>query len=162
MPGPTKPRGSWPDNLPVEPSTANMICQTIKKWLDVFLFRFFQISQFKRSCLPNGPKVGSGGSLSPARRLARTVRLGSDCWLEELRRQCSGRVTRESSGARPQRGRVRRKCSVILAVSFVAATWRCLLERSAWRRCSVACRRDRLGLHHRIGRRGSSPVEGRS
>ncbi len=38
---------------------------TIKKWLEVFLFRFFQISQFKRSCLPNGPKVGSGGSFSP-------------------------------------------------------------------------------------------------
>jgi NAD+ synthase (glutamine-hydrolysing) len=31
----------------------------------VYLYRFFQISQFKRSCVPNGPKVGSGGSLSP-------------------------------------------------------------------------------------------------
>ena len=38
---------------------------TIKKWLEVFLYRFFQISQFKRSAMPNGPKVGSGGSLSP-------------------------------------------------------------------------------------------------
>jgi NAD+ synthase (glutamine-hydrolysing) len=37
----------------------------IKKWLGVFLTRFFQTSQFKRSALPNGPKVGSGGSLSP-------------------------------------------------------------------------------------------------
>src|SRR5258706_7280848 len=37
----------------------------IRKWLEVFLQRFFQTSQFKRSALPNGPQVGSGGSLSP-------------------------------------------------------------------------------------------------
>jgi NAD+ synthase (glutamine-hydrolysing) len=37
----------------------------IRKWLRVFLERFFATSQFKRSVLPNGPKVGSGGSLSP-------------------------------------------------------------------------------------------------
>jgi NAD+ synthase (glutamine-hydrolysing) len=37
----------------------------IRKWLGVFLKRFFQTSQFKRSALPNAPKVGSGGSLSP-------------------------------------------------------------------------------------------------
>ncbi len=37
----------------------------IKQWLGVFLRRFFEQSQFKRSALPNGPKVGSGGSLSP-------------------------------------------------------------------------------------------------
>ncbi len=37
----------------------------VKHWLEVFLYRFFQISQFKRSAIPNAPKVGSGGSLSP-------------------------------------------------------------------------------------------------
>ena len=37
----------------------------IKHWLRVFLLRFFQLSQFKRSALPNGPKISSGGSLSP-------------------------------------------------------------------------------------------------
>jgi NAD+ synthase (glutamine-hydrolysing) len=37
----------------------------IKKWLGVFVERFFQFSQYKRSCIPNAPKVGSGGSLSP-------------------------------------------------------------------------------------------------
>jgi NAD+ synthase (glutamine-hydrolysing) len=36
----------------------------IRKWLGVFLKRFFQ-HQFKRSAVPNAPKVGSGGSLSP-------------------------------------------------------------------------------------------------
>ena len=37
----------------------------IKEWLGVFLRRFFETSQFKRSAVPNSPKVGSGGSLSP-------------------------------------------------------------------------------------------------
>ena len=37
----------------------------IKKWLGVFLKRFFEMSQYKRSAVPNSPKVGSGGSLSP-------------------------------------------------------------------------------------------------
>ena len=37
----------------------------IRKWLRVFLHRFFATSQFKRSAVPNAPKVGSGGSLSP-------------------------------------------------------------------------------------------------
>ena len=37
----------------------------IKHWLGVFLYRFFRISQFKRTAIPNAPKVGSGGSLSP-------------------------------------------------------------------------------------------------
>lgn len=36
----------------------------IRRWLIVFLERFFA-NQFKRDCLPDGPKVGSGGSLSP-------------------------------------------------------------------------------------------------
>ena len=38
---------------------------TVCAWLRVFLHRFFETSQFKRSALPDGPKVGSGGSLSP-------------------------------------------------------------------------------------------------
>ena len=37
----------------------------IKKYMKIFMFRFFKISQFKRTCVPNGPKVGNGGSLSP-------------------------------------------------------------------------------------------------
>jgi NAD+ synthase (glutamine-hydrolysing) len=36
---------------------------TIKKWLDIFMRRFFS-QQFKRSCLPDSPKVGSV-TLSP-------------------------------------------------------------------------------------------------
>ncbi len=57
-------RGDWPENFPPEARNAYDLA-TIKKWLGVFLFRFFEISQFKRSAMPNGPKVISGGALSP-------------------------------------------------------------------------------------------------
>ena len=56
-------RGSWPD-IPVEKRNQYRLAQ-IKAHLRTFLYRFFQVSQFKRSCIPNAPKVGSGGSLSP-------------------------------------------------------------------------------------------------
>jgi len=58
-----KSKGLWPD-VPDKNRNAYTIGE-IKHWLKVYLYRFFQISQFKRSCIPNGPKVGSGGSLSP-------------------------------------------------------------------------------------------------
>ncbi|MDX9745730.1 MAG: NAD(+) synthase [Syntrophales bacterium] len=56
-------RGSWP-NLPDHKKHAYSL-KEIKHWLEVFIHRFFQVNQFKRSCVPNGPKIGSGGSLSP-------------------------------------------------------------------------------------------------
>jgi NAD+ synthase (glutamine-hydrolysing) len=56
-------RGRWPD-VPPERQHAYTIGE-IKAHLRTFLWRFFQLSQFKRSCVPNAPKVGSGGSLSP-------------------------------------------------------------------------------------------------
>ncbi|MGV8059643.1 MAG: NAD(+) synthase [Smithellaceae bacterium] len=58
-----KSRGVWPD-IP-EAKRNSYTLKEIKKWLYVFLYRFFKTSQYKRSCVPNGPKVGSGGSLSP-------------------------------------------------------------------------------------------------
>jgi NAD+ synthase (glutamine-hydrolysing) len=78
-------RGSWPDDLPADEHHEYDL-PTIKKWLDVFLFRFFKISQFKRSCLPNGPKVGSGGSLSPRGDWRAPSDSEAEVWLEELRR----------------------------------------------------------------------------
>ncbi len=80
-----KARGTWPDGLPVDRYRQYDLA-TIKKWLEVFLFRFFQISQFKRSCLPNGPKVGSGGSLSPRGDWRAPSDSEATVWLEELRR----------------------------------------------------------------------------
>jgi len=58
-----KDKGPWPD-VP-EARRHSYTMREIKHWLSVYLLRFFKLSQFKRSCLPNGPKVGSGGSLSP-------------------------------------------------------------------------------------------------
>ncbi|MDQ3816027.1 MAG: NAD(+) synthase, partial [Armatimonadota bacterium] len=84
-----KTRGDWPDNLPVEKHNEYDLA-TIKKWLDVFLYRFFKISQFKRSCVPNGPKVGSGGSLSPRGDWRAPSDSEAVVWLEELRRNVPG------------------------------------------------------------------------
>lgn len=55
--------GAWPD-IPPDRHHQYDIGQ-IKAHLRTFLYRFFKLSQFKRSCIPNAPKVGSGGSLSP-------------------------------------------------------------------------------------------------
>lgn len=56
--------GLWPANLSPAARVAYDLVK-IKHWLGVFVRRFFETSQFKRSCVPNGPKVSSGGSLSP-------------------------------------------------------------------------------------------------
>jgi NAD+ synthase (glutamine-hydrolysing) len=55
--------GGWP-NTPDSKRNEYTIGE-IKKWLRVFIERFFKSSQYKRSCIANAPKVGSGGSLSP-------------------------------------------------------------------------------------------------
>ena len=57
-------RGEWPPHFPPERRGAYDLAQ-IRHWLEVFLRRFFAFSQFKRSAMPNGPKVTAGGSLSP-------------------------------------------------------------------------------------------------
>ena len=55
--------GRWPD-VPANKRNQYSLAE-IKRWLGVFLRRFFEMSQYKRSCIANAPKVGSGGSLSP-------------------------------------------------------------------------------------------------
>jgi NAD+ synthase (glutamine-hydrolysing) len=80
-----KTHGDWPELLPSEKRNEYDL-PTIKKWLEVFVFRFFQISQFKRSAIPNGPKVGSGGSLSPRGDWRAPSDSEATVWLEELRR----------------------------------------------------------------------------
>jgi len=78
-------QGRWPDALPSDKHNEYDLT-TIKHWLEVFLFRFFQISQFKRSCVPNSPKVGSGGSLSPRGDWRAPSDSSAAIWLDELRR----------------------------------------------------------------------------
>ncbi len=58
---------------------------TIKKWLEVFLYRFFTISQFKRSAIPNGPKLLTGGALSPRGDWRAPSDGNANIWLAELR-----------------------------------------------------------------------------
>jgi NAD+ synthase (glutamine-hydrolysing) len=77
-------RGDWPDLIPAELRNAYSLEQ-IRHWLEVFLHRFFQTSQFKRSALPNAPKVGSGGSLSPRSDWRAPSDSQSTAWLQELR-----------------------------------------------------------------------------
>jgi NAD+ synthase (glutamine-hydrolysing) len=77
-------RGAWPEGLPEAKRVAYDLA-TIKRWLGVFLFRFFQISQFKRSAVPNGPKVGSGGSLSPRGDWRAPSDSEARVWLDELK-----------------------------------------------------------------------------
>ena len=55
--------GDWPDFIPIE-SRRQYDLEAIKHWLGVFIERFLR-NQYKRSAMPNAPKVGSGGSLSP-------------------------------------------------------------------------------------------------
>ena len=77
-------RGIWSDLLPLDKRNEYDLA-TIKKWLELFLYRFFQISQFKRSAIPNGPKVGSGGSLSPRGDWRAPSDSSATVWLDELR-----------------------------------------------------------------------------
>lgn len=76
--------GTWPPFFPEEKRNAYDLA-AVRKWLEVFLHRFFQISQFKRSAMPNGPKVGSGGSLSPRSDWRAPSDSEAAAWLQELR-----------------------------------------------------------------------------
>ena len=78
--------GGWPEDV-VDSDRHEYDRETIKHWLRVFLERFFETSQFKRSALPNAPKVGSGGSLSPRSDWRAPSDGHADAWLEELERE---------------------------------------------------------------------------
>ncbi|ELX13652.1 NAD+ synthase [Janthinobacterium sp. HH01] len=78
-----KEQGRWPDGGHVTRNQYSL--GAIKHNLGIFLDRFFRISQFKRSCVPNAPKVGSGGSLSPRGDWRAPSDAQSVVWLEELR-----------------------------------------------------------------------------
>jgi NAD+ synthase (glutamine-hydrolysing) len=76
-------QGHWPD-VP-ELKRNQYTIGEIKNWLSVFARRFFQFSQFKRSCIPNAPKVGSGGSLSPRGDYRAPSDSEARTWLEEIK-----------------------------------------------------------------------------
>jgi NAD+ synthase (glutamine-hydrolysing) len=78
-------RGSWPEDVPAT-ERHEYDRAAIKRWLSVFIRRFFETSQFKRSALPNAPKVGSGGSLSPRSDWRAPSDSHADAWIEDLER----------------------------------------------------------------------------
>ena len=75
--------GDWPAGTPDEEKVEYDLA-TIKHWLRKFLVRFFQTSQFKRSAVPNGPKVVTGGSLSPRGDWRAPSDSTARVWLDEL------------------------------------------------------------------------------
>ncbi|MEH3046830.1 NAD(+) synthase [Sphingomonas adhaesiva] len=75
--------GRWPLGYPDAARTAYDL-ETIRMWLERFLTRFFQTSQFKRSAIPNGPKVSAGGALSPRGDWRAPSDGTAAAWLAEL------------------------------------------------------------------------------
>jgi NAD+ synthase (glutamine-hydrolysing) len=73
----------WPANIPEAARRAYDLPE-IRRWLTVFLKRFFAFSQFKRSAAPNGPKISSGGSLSPRGDWRAPSDGDAAVWLAEL------------------------------------------------------------------------------
>jgi NAD+ synthase (glutamine-hydrolysing) len=74
--------GEWPPGFPEEDRGAFDL-PTIRKWLEVFVKRFFA-NQFKRSALPNGPKVSAGGSMSPRGDWRMPSDASAAAWLADL------------------------------------------------------------------------------
>ncbi|QHC34776.1 NAD(+) synthase [Komagataeibacter xylinus] len=75
--------GDWPPGFPADGRRTYTLAE-IRHWLGVFLNRFFGFSQFKRSAMPNGPKVVAGGALSPRGDWRAPSDGNARLWLEEL------------------------------------------------------------------------------
>ena len=74
--------GEWPPGFPEDRREAYDLAE-VRKWLEVFVKRFFA-SQFKRSALPNGPKVSPGGTMSPRGDWRMPSDASAAAWLAEL------------------------------------------------------------------------------
>ena len=79
-------RGDWPVGFP-EDKRPTYSLKEIRHWLQVFAQRFYSFSQFKRSALPNGPKVSHGGSLSPRGDWRAPSDMSARTWLDEIERE---------------------------------------------------------------------------
>jgi NAD+ synthase (glutamine-hydrolysing) len=77
-------RGRWPAEFPAGGKNQYDLA-TIAHWLENFVKRFFGFAQFKRSALPNGPKVSAGGAVSPRGDWRAPSDAVADVWVEELR-----------------------------------------------------------------------------
>jgi NAD+ synthase (glutamine-hydrolysing) len=79
-------RGTWPPGFPEDKRPGYSLAE-IRHWLEVFVQRFYSFSQFKRSALPNGPKVSNGGSLSPRGDWRAPSDMSARIWLAEIERE---------------------------------------------------------------------------
>jgi NAD+ synthase (glutamine-hydrolysing) len=77
--------GTWPPNFPDDKRVA-FDRPEIRSWLEVFCKRFFAFAQFKRSALPNGPKISAGGSLSPRGDWRAPSDGSAATWLRDIER----------------------------------------------------------------------------
>jgi NAD+ synthase (glutamine-hydrolysing) len=75
--------GAWPPGFPVDDRPAYDLA-TVVRWLEVFLQRYFGFAQFKRSAIPNGPKVSPAGSLSPRGDWRAPSDGNARVWVDEL------------------------------------------------------------------------------
>jgi NAD+ synthase (glutamine-hydrolysing) len=78
--------GNWPPGFS-EDKRPSYSLKEIRHWLQVFVQRFYSFSQFKRSALPNGPKVSFGGSLSPRGDWRAPSDMSARIWLDEIERE---------------------------------------------------------------------------
>ena len=78
-------QGIWPPGFPPERRRAYDV-PAIRQWLVVFVKRFFGFAQFKRSAMPNGPKVSHGGSLSPRGDWRAPSDGNAEVWLADIER----------------------------------------------------------------------------
>jgi NAD+ synthase (glutamine-hydrolysing) len=90
--------GTWPPGFPEAKRNAYDLPE-IHHWLEVFCKRFFAFAQFKRSALPNGPKVSAGGSLSPRGDWRAPSDGSAAAWLADLSRWGADVWERRRSGA---------------------------------------------------------------
>jgi len=81
--------GDWPPGFP-EAKRNEYDLPEIRRWLEVFCRRYFAFAQFKRSALPNGPKVSAGGSLSPRGDWRAPSDSSAAAWLRDLERWDAG------------------------------------------------------------------------
>ncbi len=79
-------RGNWPPGFPQDKRPSYSL-KEIRHWLQVFVQRFYSFSQFKRSAMPNGPKVSHGGSLSPRGDWRAPSDMSARVWLDEIERE---------------------------------------------------------------------------
>ncbi|MGY4649900.1 NAD(+) synthase [Mycobacterium sp. URHB0021] len=78
--------GDWPTGFPKEKRPSYSL-KEIRHWLQVFAQRYYSFAQFKRSALPNGPKVSHGGSLSPRGDWRAPSDMSARTWLDEIERE---------------------------------------------------------------------------